>query len=142
MRRVTFAALAVMLFLIASAYGCDWTKSIHANDDNVSDTIIARTGTFTTCGTEIQWHDSFHRTSSQACTFSLRIKYVGSPVYNQYPSNQYGLGDYSNSGTNCTEHTAEIIIGKSDWMGRGLFTNITAQASFYNSCTPSRPQGH
>jgi hypothetical protein len=143
MRRILVVAMTISLFCIlitgTTAYGCEWSKSVYAANDNVSDTIIAGSGTYYPCATKLYWQDSFRRTSSQKTSFFLRFKYVVSTVYNRYDSDRYGECNYTNSGSECINRMIphEIIISKSSWLGRGLWENMTGQAA-YNWCQPEK----
>ena len=144
MHRIFFALLAVSLFWIivgntTTVYGCVWSNSVSAATDDVSDTIITRTGTYTSCGTRMYWQDSFTRTASNNGMYYLRFKYVGCTVYNRYWSEDYSAGNYTNSGSECCGGTKEIIISKSSWNGRYLWSNMKGEATYQN-CGSESPE--
>ena len=145
MWRMLFAALIISVFLVpaiaVAGSGCCGKDSLYAPSDyTYQDTLIARSGIYVPCNSDITYRCGFHR--GDLTRYNLHIHINGSNVHRDFNAYDYPHnGTYTFNGTGTvTSSPNEMVFSKNTAVMNGDFDAIWCVAN-YPPGHPNGPQG-
>ncbi len=120
------------------------SKRLYAANDNVQDTIVARSGSYDPCCNYMDWADTVHCNNTYSY-YREYYEYRGTSVSHYYNTAELNPNaTYTDGGQGVyvgPSSSNELVIRKDSIPARGCLGPIIMRAYYYDG-TPGRPSGH